>query len=98
MPPKTQTPRTMGVEPTARIICEVTRKIPLPITVPTTIDTATGSPSMRPGSCLCGSTAMGGLLYAQRNQDGRHKRSARADHDVPGEGDGRGEAHIQQQN
>jgi hypothetical protein len=40
----------MGVEPTARIICEVTRKIPLPMTVPTTIDTAVGNPSVRGGS------------------------------------------------
>jgi hypothetical protein len=41
----------MGVEPTARIICDVTRKIPLPITVPTTIAMAAVNPSVRGGSC-----------------------------------------------
>src|SRR5215472_17072583 len=47
MPPKIQTKKTIPGVPTRSIMARGTRKIPLPMTVPTTIDPAAQRPSSR---------------------------------------------------
>src|SRR5579872_3841193 len=56
-PPVTQTTKTMPGEPTFRIMTFGTMKIPLPITVPTTIATALHNPKSR-----LSETAAGALM------------------------------------
>src|SRR5438132_942636 len=99
MPPKTHTVITSSGVPTARIICDVTRKIPLPMTVPTTIDTAGHRPKERSGSLAPapgtrGSAAMGWFLNDQRHNQCDQERRAGPDGDIPGEGNGSREPHV----
>src|SRR5713226_5502508 len=107
MPPKIHTANTMPGEPTARIMSEGTRKMPLPITVPTTTAQAVQNPNERRNPILESvmwaplfnvsftNVSAINLVYKQRRENTGEERRAGADHHVPGEGDGRSEANIQ---
>src|SRR4051812_2609177 len=86
----------MEGEPTARIICAVTRKIPLPMTVPITIEIAAANPKVR-GSCGVESIGMSRLLKPPGQDYGRHESDARANDHVPSESNAGCETDIEQQ-
>src|SRR5579872_1718533 len=100
IPPKIHTAKTMAGEPTAFTMSLGTRKMPLPMTVPTTMAVAGHTPRTRRRPWWSEALSGGVMISTVRRHEClRHnadrERRQGSDRHVPGEGNGGGEADVE---